>query len=134
MWTTTKLIYWIRNYLSNQRSKTKLCKGIGPKFEVRTSTPQGSPLSPILYLFFNADLLKIGIGGALITVYVHSIAIMIEGGNTASNNSVLTTIYQTAARYAARSAQLHASVFAPQKYELKHFIHCQDAKDSRTKC
>ena len=52
-----------------------------------------------------------------------------EGGSTALNNGVLTTIHQKAARW----AQLHASVFAPQKYELIHFIHRRDTKRFKDK-
>jgi hypothetical protein len=54
---------------------------------------------------------------------------MIEGGGTALNNSVLTTIHQRAARW----VQLHALVFAPQKYELIHFIHRWDTKRFKDK-
>jgi len=54
---------------------------------------------------------------------------MIEGGSTALNNSVLTAIHQKAARW----AQMHASVFATQKYELIHFIHRRDTKRFKNK-
>lgn len=63
-------------------------------------------------------------GDALVTGYIDDVAIMIEGGSTALNNSVLTAIHQKAAGW----AEMHASVFAPQKYELIHFIHRRDQK------
>jgi retron-type reverse transcriptase len=118
-----QLVQWIQSYLSNRRSKIKLDEGVGPESEVRTGIPQGSPLSPILYLF------EIGIGDALVTGYIDDVAIMIEGGSTALNNSILTTIHQKAARW----AQMHASVFAPQKYELIHFIHRRDTNRFKDK-
>jgi hypothetical protein len=71
-----QLAQWIQSYLSNWRSRIKLDEGIGPEFEVRTDIPQGSPLSPILYLFYNADLLEIRIGNALVTGYIDDVAIM----------------------------------------------------------
>jgi ribonuclease HI len=75
-------------------------------------------------LFYNADLLEIGIGDALVTGYIDDVAIIIEGGSTALNNSVLTIIHQKALDWAEK----HASVFAPQKYELIHFIHRRDQR------
>lgn len=75
------------------------------------------------YLIFSMEENFVFTGG------IDDVAVMIEGGSTALNNSVPTIIHQKAARW----AQLHASVFAPQKYELIHFIHRQNTKRSKDK-
>ena len=92
-----QLVQWIQSYLLNQKSRIRLEEGLGPEFEVRTGIPQGSLLLLIFYLFYNADLLDIGIRDMLVTGYIDDVAIIIKGGSTALNNSVLITIHQKAA-------------------------------------
>ncbi|EED22644.1 reverse transcriptase, putative [Talaromyces stipitatus ATCC 10500] len=52
------LIGWIESFLSNCRTSITLLEGNMGEFLVNTGIPQGSPLSLILFLFFNADLIK----------------------------------------------------------------------------
>jgi hypothetical protein len=52
-------VKWVGSFISNRT--TTLClpgKNIDA-FPIHTSLPQGLPLSPILFLFYNANLIKI---------------------------------------------------------------------------
>lgn len=124
-----QLVKWLQSYLANRKSRIRLSESLGPEFDIHTGIPQGSPLSPILYLFYNTNLLGTDIGDTLVTGYIDDITILIEGPSTVINNSILVLIHQKAARW----TKTHASVFAPQKYELIHFIHKRDSRKVKNK-
>ncbi|GKT39838.1 Rpb7-binding protein seb1 [Colletotrichum spaethianum] len=87
--------------------------------QINTGIPQGSPLSPILYLFYNADLLDScnEAEGTTATGFIDDVAILAVGDNTEDTCQKL----QEALRKAERWAFTHASVFAPEKFQLTHF-------------
>ena len=125
-----QLIGWIAHYLKGRRTKIKLAEGLGPEFVVDTGIPQGSPLSPILYLFYNADLLeikgivtsrkaKVGRNG-----FIDDIAISTEGATTRHTTHRLKPLIAECQDWAKK----HASVFAPDKFELVHFVHKKNVK------
>jgi len=117
-----QLVGWMQSYLQGRTSNIRLAEGTGPRFEIHTGIPQGSPLSPILYLFYNADLLEIGDPESLITGYIDDTSILVEGKNTEETCARLQELHAKAEIWAKK----HASVFAPQKYELIHFVHPSD--------
>ena len=47
------------SFLSDRSTTLALSGKASESFAVFTGIPQGSPISPILYLFYNADLLEI---------------------------------------------------------------------------
>jgi hypothetical protein len=52
------LIRWVDSFLTNRTSTLKLQEYTAPVAHIQTGIPQGSPLSPILYLFYNANLIE----------------------------------------------------------------------------
>ncbi|KAJ5849228.1 hypothetical protein N7534_007917 [Penicillium rubens] len=83
-------------------------------------TTLGSPLSPILYLFYNADLIDelhdAAAGQALVTGYIDDICILVWSKSTLDNCQLLEKLHQVADDWASR----HVSRFAPAKYGLIH--------------
>lgn len=128
-----QLVGWIQSYLQDRTSAIKLREGTGPEFKVGTGIPQGSPLSPILYLFYNADLLEInGVAvqkskkrdTSLKSGYIDDLAITADGKTTAVTVRKLKRIAAKCEDWARK----HASVFAVDKWELLHFAHKRDKK------
>lgn len=108
---------WIGSYLRDRTTEIRLQEGTTGPIPANTGIPQGSPLSPILYLFYNADLLEIGAPWDLVMGYIDDTSIMVTGSTKASNIEALGELHEKAMDWARRTG----SVFAPQKYELMHF-------------
>lgn len=120
------LVYWVRAFISDRQS-TLLIQGEETEtFRLLAGVPQGSPLSPILYLFYNAELLEACQDPQLQASaigFVDDTNILVYGTSTESNCQRLEEIHQRCISWAAR----YGTSFAPQKYELIHFARRRSA-------
>ncbi|PCG88183.1 Reverse transcriptase [Penicillium occitanis (nom. inval.)] len=115
-----EIIGWIVSFLSNRRTSIVLLEGNMGEFTINTGIPQGSPLSPILFLFFNADLIeqiRAECPDVFVIGYIDDVFMMAFGSSAAANCRTLTQAHQVAERW----ERTHASKFAPAKYQLAHF-------------
>lgn len=115
-----KIVNWIGDFLRETTSIMKLPEFESESFAIHTGIPQGSPLSPILYLFYNADMLDLANNPELRATaasWIDDVGIMVTGKSAEENCMALRTVHSRAEQWARR----HASVFAPDKYELIHF-------------
>jgi len=113
-------INWIASFLRHRITDILLMEGATGQFTTDTGIPQGSPLSPILYLFYNADLIdqiqEAYPGRALITGYIDDICILVWSRTAATNCRRLEQIHKIAEQWEIQ----HASKFAPTKYSRIH--------------
>ena len=121
------LVRWIDSFLSNRFTTLKLQEYTAPSAPIETGIPQGSPLSPILYLFYNADLIEACQTERTEAVgYIDDVSILAVGPTTQRNCKTLKAIHRIAEKWALQ----HGSQFAPAKYELVHFT--RDPKANTT--
>jgi ribonuclease HI len=121
------LVRWIDSFLSNRSTTFKLQEYTAPSAPIETGIPQGSPLSPILYLFYNADLIEACKTENTEAVgYIDDASILAVGPTTQRNCKTLKATHRIAEKWALQ----HGSQFAPAKYELVHFT--RDPKANTT--
>jgi hypothetical protein len=114
-----KTVKWIASFL-NGRDTTITFDGYTSKsYETKTGIPQGSLLSPILYLYYNADLIDTSNQqqNTIATGYIDDIGILCWGKSTEETCARLGRTMEMATQWATK----HASVFAPSKFQLTHF-------------
>jgi ribonuclease HI len=121
------LIQWIDSFLSGRSTTLKLQEYTAPSAPVQTGIPQGSPLSPILYLFYNADLIEACKTEDTEAVgFIDDASILAIGPTAQRNCKTLKVTHRKAEKWARQ----HGSQFAPAKYELVHFT--RDPKKNTT--
>ena len=93
--------------------------GESEEFKIAVGVPQGSPLLPILYLFYVAELLdsynntadRLSASG-----FVDDTTLLAYGRSTESNCRTLSRAHDCCMKWARR----YGASFAPDKYELIH--------------
>jgi ribonuclease HI len=105
-------------------------EGISDRIPTPTGIPQGSPISPILYLIYNADLIEnsASVNGVTSNGWVDDVAFMAKGDSERETVSKLRKACGKADTWAKR----HASVFDTKKYALIHFVNPREAEPRHT--
>lgn len=111
------LVQWTKSFLTDRRTSLTLQSWTTNEFSVTTGIPQGSPISPILYLFFNAPLLEAcRQQGANAVGFADDITLLACGNSTEENCETLSRLHVTCQRW----AHTHGASFSPSKYQLMH--------------
>ncbi len=115
----TSYVNFLGSFVSDRRTELRLPE-CTLDWEIKTGIPQGSSLSPILYLFYNADLLKTLTTEAIWAAgYIDDVVFLATEESAEKKCKALEEAHATARIWAGR----HASVFSPPKYQLIHFTH-----------
>ena len=113
------LVQWIDAFCS-RRTATILVNGYTSKKQdlPQAGLPQGSPLSPILFLFFNADLVQHKLntkGGSM--AFVDDYTAWVTGPSAEANRGAIEAIVERALEWERRSG----ATFEGDKTALVHF-------------
>jgi ribonuclease HI len=123
-----RIVRWIASFLSDRRTKIAIDGYESEEYNIETGVPQGSPLSPILYILYNADLIECcNSDETEATGYIDDGAIFACGNTTEDTCSKLERALEKAGRWAAT----HASKFAPEKFQLVHFTRARTRVDAK---
>ena len=114
------LVQSVACFLSARRTRIAFTGYESDWIETNTGIPQGSPLSPILFLFFISGLLEqfqdpekgtLGFG------FVDDTYLVTWGSSAAQNCQRLSAAHSQCQRW----AEAHGAKFASDKYQLMHF-------------
>lgn len=112
---------WIQSFLSQRKTIIKTRKHTRDPIFTPNGIPQGLPLSQILYLFYNADLLdKITKRKDTSAIgYIDDIAILTIGKTTKETCKTLAEVHTNIYKLWSQS---HVSKLGLNKYQLVHLI------------
>ena len=111
-------VEWVASFLSNRTTTIRMGDLESETYRVNIGIPQGSPLSPILYLFYNADLLEVAnIRGVQTLGWIDDVCFFTRSTSAEQNCRNLAQAHRVAEQWARR----HGSRFSPTKYQLIHF-------------
>jgi len=113
-----EITQWVLSFLSNRTTRMRFNGITTDLIPTPTGIPQGSPLSPILYILYNSDLLEIPKGRKQLGLgFIDDILYGVQNKTAMANSSELE-------RLLARSEtwrQRHGAQFEKSKYVLIHF-------------
>ncbi|KAJ3560528.1 hypothetical protein NPX13_g9271 [Xylaria arbuscula] len=102
-----RVVQWIESFLKERKTNILVDGYKSTQYEISTGIPQGSPLSPIDKR--NEDTSATG--------YIDDAAILAIGDTTEETCNKLKRALESAGQWATT----HASIFAPEKFQLTHF-------------
>ena len=110
---------WVDDFLQNRSTRLKFNGIESEKICMNAGVLQGSPISPILYMFYNADLLEIPghRSGVLSLGFIDDITYGIQGETEEDNASDPEGMVKEAERWREK----HRARFETSKYVLVHF-------------
>ncbi len=116
----TPIIRWVQSFLADRQTQLSFEGNISAPIPTPAGIPQGSPLSPLLYMYYNADLLdvpeKCEMENAQSLGFIDDIAYGVEGLTDEGNTERLGKLLDKAEVWRRK----HGARFEPSKYTLIH--------------
>jgi len=111
------MVKWIGNFLSDRHTQMRFNGTDTEKITIDAGVPQGYPISPILYLFYNVDLLDVPGSRGLSLGFIDDIAYGVQGESDVHNARELERMLIKAEKW----REGHGARFETTKYVLTHF-------------
>nr|GAT43545.1 predicted protein [Mycena chlorophos] len=115
-----EVVRWVQSFLSDRKTTLKFDDLTSEPRDASFGIPQGSPMSPVLYLFYAADLLEIcdaDFRHQLALGFIDDTAIVVSGPLIEANVAVLEQLCIVALEW----SRTHACRFDVKKFQLLHF-------------
>ena len=128
----SNVVGWVQSFMTGRTTTLVFDGRESEPLQIASGIPQGSPISAILYLFYNAELINLcnpqnmrvnGMG------FVDDVNLLAWGSTTRGNCDNLTQLHEQCLGWARR----HGAKFEPTKYELIHFTRRPKKFDTKQK-
>lgn len=109
---------WVKSFLKGRNIQIQFNGAKSEIIPMPAGIPQGSPMSPMLYMYYNADLLDIPHQGTSLG-FIDDVTYGVQGTTARGNASKLKNTLEKAEEWRKK----HGAQFEPSKYVLIHFTH-----------
>jgi hypothetical protein len=119
------VVRWIRSYLETRTARLRFDGETTEPFDLPTGVPQGSPLSPILFILYIASLYEaIKVDGIKVVGFADDTNLLSYSNDIDANCRRLESAWKQCEAW----ARTRGMEFAPAKSELLHFTRVESAR------
>ena len=111
------IVRWVENFLTGRSTQLRFNGALSGTIATGAGVPQGSPMSPLLYMYYNADLLDVPGRNELGLGFIDDIAYGVQGQTGEENVTKLQGMLEEAEQWREK----HGARFETTKYVLVHF-------------
>ena len=113
----TAIVKWSESFLTGRTTQLRFNGAMSDTIVTEAGVPQGSPMSPLLYMYYNTDLLEVPERNDLGMGFIDDIAYGVQGQSGKENAERLKSMLEEAKRWRTK----HGARFEMTKYVLVHF-------------